>query len=1145
MINRDVFQKDPVVLQLPNNGVANVNDDASLQSLQVLRYELETFVCDGQYAEGLKHILDQYLAGVNHNQQPGVWVSGFFGSGKSHLVKMLRALWVNTRFSDGATARGLADLPQGIQDQLKDLSAAGKRNGGLYAVSGTLGSGSSLSVRIALLQIIFKSMGLPTSYPVARFVMRLKREGIYEQVVSYLQEHECDPDEEFAYLYASEDLHKALVAVKPQEYVSTEMCAVSLNNLYPNVADISNEEMIQTIRDALSKEGKFPLTLIILDEVQQFVGNDLNRSNAVQESVEAVSKQMGGKVLFIGTGQTAITGMSNLKKLEGRFTVRVELSEADVDSVIRKVILAKKPDIKETINSVMQKNLGEISRHLSGTAFAATKQDEDYLVADYPILPVRKRFWETSLRILDQTGTDSQLRNQLSMIHKVVQKYADSPLGYVVPADFLYFDTAERLLQARIVPSNIYKAIQTGIHGNDDERLIARAYALIFLINKIEHKQPDLGLTADINTLADLLVEDLEAGSSSLRGKLPDLLERSKLVMKINDTYRLQTEESSAWNDDFQNQLLLLANETTHEEARRNKMIKEAVNRSVEKVALFHGKNKVTRDLLLYYGIKESENLHNRLNVWVRDGWRIDEGSVRADAREAGIESPAIFVYIPNVSQTTFTKHLRDFIASGNVLNTRGMPSSNDAVEARSAMDTVNKQAKIELEVLLQQMISQSKVYSGGGTEVVGDNFIMSLKEAGEASLDRLYSKFSIGDDLGWDKVYNQAHKGAPDALKNIGYDGEDEKHPVCKLLLSRISNDTSGFEIRKYFEDSAYGWPRDTIDGAMQVLLVSGKITAKIGKDPVSDPKMLSRKDIGRTVFTIEMVRLSGTEKLAIRKVYQKVGVKANSSELAAHMSEFLHILTEMAAFAGDQPPFPDNPEVEVIDSIRRRTGNAQLKVIADNHEEITATVEEWKEYKDQIHDVKPLWYSLTQLAKEAKGLEEADIILEQVAFIKEHRKALEEKETIQTLITTLTQTLREQINEIFNTFREKYEAGIKELNEESQWEQLDPNQKYLILNDLLLRYDQQPVYDLSSTETLLNSIQETDLSTLKDRLYALPSRLSQAHHKAAQLLEPKARMVIISKKTVKSPEEVEQWIDETKKKLLEELVKGPVIIG
>ena len=117
--NRDIYLKDPSTWKLVNEGVANVNDERTSQAMVVLRYELETFVCDGQYEKGIEHVLDTYLKNIDQAQQPAVWVSGFYGSGKSHLVKMLRALWDDTVFEDGATARGISNLPQNISDLLK------------------------------------------------------------------------------------------------------------------------------------------------------------------------------------------------------------------------------------------------------------------------------------------------------------------------------------------------------------------------------------------------------------------------------------------------------------------------------------------------------------------------------------------------------------------------------------------------------------------------------------------------------------------------------------------------------------------------------------------------------------------------------------------------------------------------------------------------------------------------------------------------------------------------------------------------------------------------------------------------------------------------------------------------------------------
>ncbi|HEX7021354.1 MAG TPA: BREX system P-loop protein BrxC, partial [Trueperaceae bacterium] len=757
---------------------------------------------------------ETYLKNIDQAQQPAVWVSGFYGSGKSHLVKMLRALWSDTVFPDGATARGIADLPQSIQDHLKELSTQGKRHGGLHAASGTLGASASGSVRLALLRIIFKSVGLPEQYPVARFVMWLRSEGILESVRRSVEDAGYDWQEELDNFYVAEGLHDALVKAKPNLFSSPATCVETLNNLYPFVQDISSEEMIKTLRQALAADGKFPLTLIVLDEVQQFIGEDSQRSIEVQEAVEACCKNIGGKLLFIGTGQTAVTGTANLKKLEGRFTIRVELSDADVDAVIRKVILAKKPDAIDDIKKVMDTNLGEISRHLAGTTLGHQQEDVPFFAQDYPILPVRRRFWEHTLRVLDPTGTDSQLRNQLSLVHKVIQTNVDEPLGHVIPADYLYFDTADRLLQARLLPRKVHEKTMSWRKGSADQQLMARACGLVFLINKLAGSNEEIGIRATADTLADLMVADLPAGSGELRTKLPGLLDKCKLLMKVGDEYRIQTEESTAWNDEFLSQKNQLGNETHRVEAERDDRIRKRFGELVKKLSLTQGQSKVTRDIFPLFDPQLPADANEKIYVWVRDGWSTDDNSVRVDARQAGNQSPTVFVFIPKRSADDLRHHLIDFKAASATLEKRGVPNTPEGTEARAAMETAKQAAAAKIKELLDEAFSGARVFQGGGNEIVGNDLQSMILEASQNALQRLYPQFHLADHPAWDKVYAKAKQGSPDALKAVGDDGEPAKNPVCKAILAHIAGGKKGIDIRKHFEGATYGWSGDAVDG-------------------------------------------------------------------------------------------------------------------------------------------------------------------------------------------------------------------------------------------------------------------------------------------------------------------------------------------
>jgi len=1142
MINREIYQKDPATQKLVNEGVASVNDEKTEPAMAVLRYELETFVCNGQYKKGIEDILETYLKNISQAQQPAAWVSGFYGSGKSHLVKMLRALWVDTAFEDGATARGIADLPLPIPDLLKELSIQSKRHGGLHAASGTLGASASGSVRLALLSIIFKSADLPELYPVARFVMRLKSEGIYEKVRGYLEQNGHSWQEELDNFYVAEALQEALVYVKPNLFSSSLACAEILNNQYPLVQDISSDEMIKAIRQALSKDGVFPLTLIVLDEIQQYIGEDSQRSKDVQEVVEACSKNIGGKLFFIGTGQTAITGTSNLKKLEGRFRIRVELSDADVDEVIRKVILAKNADAFLPIKQVMQTNLGEISRHLSNTTIGHRQDDINFFVQDYPLLPVRRRFWENTLRVLDQTGTDSQLRNQLSMVHKVIQTNLDENLGHVVPADYLYFDSAEKLLQSRILPRKVHEKTMSWYKGSADERLVARASGLVFLINKLAGSNDEIGIKATVDTLADLMVEDLSLGSSLLRSKLPSLLDKCELLMRVGEEYRIQTEESAAWTGEFLSQGSQLANLAHRIEAERNDRIRGKFRETVNKLSLTQGRSKVVRDISLVFDSQLPEDHDKKICVWVRDGWSVDENSARAEALQAGNQSPTVFVFIPKRSADDLRHQLIDYKAASATLDIRGVPNTPEGKEARAAMETIQQRAEGKIKDLMDDVFSGSRVFQSGGNEIVGNDLRSMALEASENSLKRLYPQFEVADHAGWDKVYSRAKLGSPDALKAVGDDGKPENNPVCKAIRNFIAGGKKGLEIRDHFENAPFGWSRDAIDGGLQVLLVDGIIRAHDERGKAIDFKELERKAIGKVTIKVESDIVPTEQRIQIRKLLQKAGIAAKLGDELSAASQFIQKMQELANRAGGEAPKPLPPDTSSLGEIRLTAGNSQLLSLYDRREMFGQAFEDWNKLANLIERLWPSWMVLQELLKLAGEIKAGEEVRVQAQAIENQRLLLSEPDPVLPLVKSLEDALRRELAAYSQRYGTEMESQTAQLEADSSWQKLAEGKRSAIRQSCGIT----PAASLTvgTREDLIKALQKNPLKIWKDRIDALPERFATAREMAAKELEPKSQTVNIPRRTLRNDEEIDAWVKEVTDQLKTALIKGPVVI-
>ena len=142
----------------------------------------------------------------------------------------------------------------------------------MHAAGGTLGAGVSESARLALLSIIFRSVDLPAEYPIARFVMWLKSNGIYETVRSAVEAKERDWHKELRALYVSPVIADALLKADASFASSPAEAKSLLKAQFPICKDVSNTEMTTAIQDALTVDGELPCPLIVLAQVQESIG---------------------------------------------------------------------------------------------------------------------------------------------------------------------------------------------------------------------------------------------------------------------------------------------------------------------------------------------------------------------------------------------------------------------------------------------------------------------------------------------------------------------------------------------------------------------------------------------------------------------------------------------------------------------------------------------------------------------------------------------------------------------------------------------------------------------------------------------------------------------------------------------------------
>ena len=1149
MKNRDLFVRDPATSELINNGQARITEGRTEQERKVLRDELSHFVCEGKYADGMIRILESYLGNLGGSQQPAAWVSGFYGSGKSHMLKMMHHLWANTEFpEDGATARTLVpELPSDIEAALKELDTQGRRFGGLHAASGTLPAGGLDSVRLAVLGIILRSMDLPETYAQAKFCLYLRRNGFLDPVRKRIESQGKDFLRELNNLYVSPILHDALVEVD-SGYGDRKNARELLKKQFVQPTDISTADFLATVKEVLGDKGQLPCTILLLDEVQQYIATDDARATTVVETAEALSKELSCRLLLVGAGQSALgADTRQLTKLLARFTINVELQDQDVEAVTRKVLLRKKPERTAELKATLESHSGEIERQLAGTRVGPRTEDRKLLTTDYPLLPTRRRFWEAVLRAVDPSGTSSMLRAQLRIIHDAVRDLAEQPVGTVIPGDYIFDQLQAGMVQQAVLLRELDETIRRLDDGTPAGKLARRVCGLIFLIRKLPREGgADIGVRATADMLADLMVADLKNGGTTIRKDLPPLLEKlvdEGVLLKDHDEYNLQTKEYSEWDKEFRNKKSRLQNNTGEIYHARDALIRSAAAQAVKSLKLIQGESKIARRIEVYFGDEPPEADGTEIPVWVRDGWGCSEKNVVDAARSAGTNSPIVFVFVPKASDEDLRTQIIQFQAAKETLELKGVPGTDEGKEARNAMQGRMEDAARRRDGLVTSIVGAARVYKGGGTEQHELTVDEKIKSAAQDALDRLFPRFREADHKNWPVVIGRARQGSDSPLEAVNWNGATEQHAVCREVMRIVGSGADGRSVRTELDKSPYGWPQDAIDGALIALHAAGHLTARHGGSPLAVGQ-LDQAKIGKAEFRVESATLTAQDKIKLRGLFQEAGITAKASDdLNAKSSEFLELLERLAEGAGGEPPLPERPKTLHLADLRGLAGNERLTKMLSELDTLKANAKDWKALAELAERRGPEWNRLLRMKAHGIGLPGFDEVRSAANGIEDGRLLLDGTDHIKPLVKKAAGALRAATSEAHSALVKRHASEKAALEKTDAWQKISAAQRTTILAEEGIA--DVPTIDVGTDDALLSTLDITPLSSWKDKADALPSRFANAAMKAAKLLEPKTQQVRLTSGTLKTPDEVKAWIAAQEKTLLAKVAEGPIIVA
>lgn len=532
--------------------------------------ELEEYVVTRELQKHFARFFSNYNKSIKgETDKMGVWISGFFGSGKSHFLKIISYL-IGNKLVDGKRAIDYFIDDKKITDPIvlaeMKLAASVSTDVVLFNVDskGEMNGKNSKDAIVSVFLKVFNEMQgfCASNSHLADLERELDQKGKYDAfknrfMARYGQSWE---DVRNTFDFIQDDVVETLSDIKFMSIDAARNWCEKAVDTY----NFSIEDFAKLIRDYIDTKGDNHRVVFLVDEMGQYIGSDSKLMLNLQTVAEDLGTLCHGKAWIIVTSQEdidslmKIEGRNDFSKIQGRFDTRLSLSSSNVDEVIKKRILEKNETARQTLSALYDSNATMIKNLIifNDTVEKKLYTDGKDFASVYPFVPYQFNLLGEVLTSIRKFGASGKHlaegeRSMLALFKESAVKIKNAEQGVLVPFN-MFYDALENFLD------HGHRGVISKAWENDylnpkklEECFDVNLLKTLFMIKYVK------GISANVDNITSLMVSHIDNDRLALREKVEEGLKRlceQMLIQRNGDIYIFLTDEEQEVNREIKNQ---------------------------------------------------------------------------------------------------------------------------------------------------------------------------------------------------------------------------------------------------------------------------------------------------------------------------------------------------------------------------------------------------------------------------------------------------------------------------------------------------------------------------------------------------------------------------------------------------------------